>query len=66
LPAAPETHLSVPLEPPDQQYWQAAAGYVELGVFLEANMDSPKKQSLNRILLAMNANWEMWKLLKII
>ena len=24
---------SVPLEPLDQQHWQAAAGYVELGMF---------------------------------
>ena len=28
---------NVPLEPPDQQYWQAAVGYVELGMFQDAN-----------------------------
>jgi hypothetical protein len=27
----------MPLEPPDQQYWQAAVGYVELGMFEDAN-----------------------------
>jgi len=27
----------VPLEPPDQQHWQAAVGYVELGMFEDAN-----------------------------
>jgi hypothetical protein len=27
----------MPLEPPDQQYWRAAVGYVELGMFQEAN-----------------------------
>ena len=32
----------MPLEPPEQQYWQAAAGYVELGMFLEADMELDK------------------------
>jgi len=27
----------MPLKPPDHQYWTAAVGYVELGVFQEAN-----------------------------
>ena len=27
----------MPLEPPDRQHWQAAVGYVELGMFQEAN-----------------------------
>ena len=27
----------MPLEPPDQQHWQSAVGYVELGMFQEAN-----------------------------
>jgi tetratricopeptide (TPR) repeat protein len=32
----------VPLEPPHQQYWQAATGYVELGMFLEADTELEK------------------------
>jgi hypothetical protein len=27
----------MPLESPDQQHWQAAVGYVELGMFEDAN-----------------------------
>jgi len=29
----------MPLEPPDQQYWQCAIGYVELGMFADANSE---------------------------
>ena len=32
----------MPLEPPDQQYWQAAVGYVELGMFAEADLELDK------------------------
>ena len=32
----------MPLEPPDQQYWQAAVGYVELGMFAEADSELDK------------------------
>jgi hypothetical protein len=38
----------VPLEPPDQQHWQAAAGYVELGMFLEADTELDKIDPFNR------------------
>jgi tetratricopeptide (TPR) repeat protein len=38
----------VPLEPPDQQYWQAAAGYAELGMFLEADTELDKIDPFNR------------------
>ena len=41
-------YLSVPLEPPDQQHWQAAAGYVELGMFLEADTELDKIDPFNR------------------
>jgi tetratricopeptide (TPR) repeat protein len=34
--------INVPLEPPDQQYWQAAVGYVELGMFQDANSELEK------------------------
>jgi predicted Zn-dependent protease len=32
----------MPLEPPDQQYWQAAVGYVELGIYADANAELEK------------------------
>src|SRR5262245_16735596 len=38
----------MPLESPDQEYWQAAAGYVELGMFLEADTELDKIDPLNR------------------
>ena len=37
-PVAPQ----MPLEPPDQQYWQSAVGYVELGMFADANSELEK------------------------
>jgi len=43
-PEAPQ----MPLEPPDHQYWQAAVGYVELGMFQEANDQLENIDSLNR------------------
>ena len=38
----------MPLEPPDQQYWQAAVGYVELGMFQEANDQLENIDPFNR------------------
>ena len=38
----------MPLEPPDQQYWQAAVGYVELGMFQDANDQLEKIDPFNR------------------
>jgi uncharacterized protein HemY len=38
----------MPLELPDKQYWQAALGYVELGLFLEANEELEKIDAFNR------------------
>src|SRR6266478_695248 len=32
----------MPLEPPDQQYWQSAVGYVELGMYADANSELEK------------------------
>ena len=32
----------MPLEPPDQQHWRAAVGYVELGMFAEADSELDK------------------------
>jgi hypothetical protein len=38
----------MPLEPPDQQHWQAAVGYVELGMFQDANDQLEKMDPFNR------------------
>ena len=38
----------MPLEQPDRQHCQAAAGYVELGMFLEANAELDKIDPFNR------------------
>ena len=38
----------MPLEQPDRQHCQAAAGYVELGMFLEANTELDKIDPFNR------------------
>src|SRR5436190_11884777 len=38
----------MPLEPPDQQHWQAAVGYVELGMFQDANDQLEKIDPFNR------------------
>jgi tetratricopeptide (TPR) repeat protein len=38
----------VPLEPPDGQHCQAAAGYAELGMFLEADAELDKIDPFNR------------------
>ena len=40
--------INVPLEPPDQQYWRAAVGYVELGMFQDANDQLEKIDPFNR------------------
>ena len=59
----------MPLEQPDRQHCQAAAGYVELGMFLEANTELDKIDPFNRAapeVLALRieiyrglANWEL-------
>ena len=38
----------MPLEPPDLQYWTAAVGYVELGMFQEANDQIESIDPFNR------------------
>ena len=38
----------MPLEPPDRQRWQAAIGYVELGMFQAANEQLEKIDPFNR------------------
>ena len=36
------TIFTIPLEPPDQQHWKAAVGYVELGMYADANSELEK------------------------
>jgi hypothetical protein len=38
----------MPLEPSDEQHWQAAVGYVELGMFQDANDQLEKIDPFNR------------------
>jgi tetratricopeptide (TPR) repeat protein len=61
----------VPLEPPDQQHWQAAVGYVELGMFAEAGPELDKIDPFCRALpevlavrLAIYRGLEKWELMQ--
>ena len=63
--------ISVPLEPPDQQYWQAAVGYVELGMFQEANDELENIDPFNRaapevlaVRLAIYRGLKKWELMQ--
>jgi tetratricopeptide (TPR) repeat protein len=63
--------ISVPLEPPDQQYWQAAVGYVELGMFQDANDQLEKIDPFNRaapevlaVRLAIYRGLKKWELMQ--
>lgn len=38
----------MPLEPPDQQFFNAACGYVQLGMYLDANEELEKIDAFNR------------------
>jgi tetratricopeptide (TPR) repeat protein len=61
----------VALEPPDQQHWQAAAGYVELGMFLEADTELDKIDPFNRaapevlaVRIAIYHGLKKWELMR--
>jgi tetratricopeptide (TPR) repeat protein len=61
----------VPLERPDWQYWQAAAGYAELGMFLEADTELDKIDPFNRaapevlaLRIAIYRGLEKWELMQ--
>src|SRR6476660_9874498 len=63
--------INVPLEPPDQQYWQAAVGYVELGMFEEANDELENIDPFNRaapevlaVRLAIYHGLKKWELMQ--
>jgi lipopolysaccharide biosynthesis regulator YciM len=38
----------MPFEPPDRQCWEAAVGYVELGMFLDADAELERIDPFNR------------------
>jgi len=61
----------VPLEQPDQQHCQAASGYVELGMFLEANAELDEIDPFNRaapevlaLRIAIYRGLEKWELMQ--
>ena len=61
----------MPLEPPDQQHWQAAVGYVELGMFQDANDQLEKIDPFNRaapevlaVRLSVYRGLKKWKLMQ--
>jgi lipopolysaccharide biosynthesis regulator YciM len=61
----------MPLEPPDQRHWQAAVGYVELGMFQDANDQLEKIDPFNRaapevlaVRLAIYHGLKKWELMR--
>ena len=61
----------MPLESPDQQHWQAAVGYVELGMFVEADSELDKIDPFCRALpevlavrLAIYRGLKKWELMQ--
>ncbi len=59
------------LELPDRQHWQAAIGYVELGMFLDADAELDKIDPLNRgapevlaVRVETYAGLEKWELMQ--
>jgi len=61
----------MPLEQPDRQYWRAAVGYVELGMFQEANDQLENIDPFNRaapevlaVRIAIYRGLEKWKLMQ--
>ena len=60
----------MPLEPPDQQLFEAACGYAQLGMFLDANEELEKVDPLNRaapeilaLRVAIYSGLEKWELM---
>src|SRR5215469_12108425 len=61
----------MPLESPDRQYWRAAVGYVELGMFQEANDQLENIDPLNRaapevlaVSIAIYQGLKKWELMQ--
>jgi tetratricopeptide (TPR) repeat protein len=63
----------MPLEPPDQQHLEAAHGYIELGMFLEANEEleniDPYCRALPEVLnarLVIYQGLQKWELMAVV
>jgi hypothetical protein len=63
----------MPLEPPDQKFFEAACGYAQLGMFLDANEElekvDPYKRAAPEILalrVAIYRGLEKWELMAAI
>ena len=61
----------MPLEAPDHQYWRAAVGYVELGMFQEANDQLENVDPFNRaapevlaVRIAVYQGLKKWELMR--
>jgi lipopolysaccharide biosynthesis regulator YciM len=61
----------MPLEAPDQQYWRAAVGYVELGMFQDANDQLENIDPFNRaapellaVRIAVYQGLKKWELMR--
>ena len=61
----------MPLEQPDRQHWQAATGYVDLGMFLEADTELDRIDPFNRaapevlaLRIAIYLGLEKWELMQ--
>ena len=68
-PEAPQ----VPLEPPDQKHWEAASGYVQLGMYLEADAEldeiDPFCRAVPEVLavrLEIYAGLQKWELMQAV
>jgi tetratricopeptide (TPR) repeat protein len=61
----------MPLEPPDRQHWQSAVGYVELGMFADADSELENIDPFNRaapevlaVRLAIYRGLKKWELMQ--
>ena len=60
----------MPLEPPDQKHWKAASGYVQLGMYLEADAEldeidpfCPATPEVLAVRLAIYHGLKKWELM---
>ena len=63
----------MPLEPPDQKHWEAASGYVQLGMYLEADAELDEIDPFCRaapevlaVRLEIYAGLKKWELMQVV
>jgi hypothetical protein len=63
--------MNVSLEPPDQKHWEPASGYVQLGMYLEANVELDEIDPFCRaapevlvVSLEISAGLKKWELMQ--